>query len=313
MLISHATLLNPSPWNNHCLLTRRNLLTKVKLSGSNLKGDAMNSLHNLKRWVKTTQHPLGMSVRALHTGWREFEIPALYPVYKPLRLLHQTISQLCSETARIMYWTPMFRTRLRHGPQGLGNQLYLFGGMPLVQGNLIMEMGRNCRLSGQTTFSGRWRTQETPMLIIGNNVGISWQTTIAVGSKVILGDNVRMGGRCFLAGYPGHPVDPEARAKGLPDTDNQVGDIILEKDVWLGSGVTVMKGVTIGAGTIVATGSVVSHDLPAGVIAAGMPAKVIKPINSAEQADAIQQAELNKRSADEEKHCVSALTEEDVA
>ncbi|MBN3560859.1 acyltransferase [Aliamphritea spongicola] len=271
----------------------------------------MNTLHNVKRWVKTTRHPLGAAIRGLHTGWREFEVPALSPVYKPLRLLHQALNQLASETARILYWTPMFRTRLRHGPQGLGNQLYLFGGMPLVQGNLIIEMGRHCRLSGQTTFSGRWRSEQTPMLIVGNNVGISWQTTIAVGSKVVLGDNVRMGGRCFLAGYPGHPLDPVARAKGLPDTDDQVGDIILEQDVWLGSGVTVMKGVTIGAGTVVATASVVTHDLPAGVIAGGMPAKVIKAISCPEQAAAEKEALLRKESRTESRE--QLLTEEDVA
>ena len=222
----------------------------------------MNQLHQLKRWVKTSQHPLAISIKNLHSSWRNFEIPALTPVYKPLRLLHLGVCQLCSETARILYWTPMFRTRLRHGPQGLGNNMYLFGGMPLVQGNLIIEAGKGCRISGQTTFSGRWSSQQTPTLIIGNNVGISWQTTIAVGRKVVLGDNVRMGGRCFLAGYPGHPLDAAARAKGLPDTDDQTGDIILQNDVWLGSGVTVMQGVTIGAGSIVATGSVVTHNLP---------------------------------------------------
>jgi acetyltransferase-like isoleucine patch superfamily enzyme len=40
--------------------------------------------------------------------------------------------------------------------------------------------------------------------------------------------------------------------------------------------VTVLKGVRIGKGTVVAAGSVVSRDLPAGVIAGGVPARVIR-------------------------------------
>lgn len=234
----------------------------------------MNRLQQLKQWVKTADHPMAKAIKASHDQLHHFEIPPISLVFKPLRLTHQCVMSGMSTIARVLYWTPMFKTRLNRRCK----RLYLYGGMPLVQGALDISMGDNCRLSGQTTFSGRWSGSDTPQLIIGNNVGIAWQTTIAVGSKVVIGDNVRIAGRGFLAGYPGHPVDPAARAKGLPDTDDQIGEIVLKNDVWLGSGVTVLKGVTIGEGTIVSAGSVVTQDLPAFVIAAGVPAKVIKPL-----------------------------------
>lgn len=241
----------------------------------------MNTVQSLKQWVKAGEHPLARAIKSSHRAVHQFEIPAVRAVYQPLRVGHQVLTNLIANLTRVIYWTPMFKTRL----QGNAPKLYLYGGMPLVQGCLDIKMGRGCRVSGQTTFSGRWSGKDTPQLLIGNNVGIAWQTTIAVGSKVIIGDNVRIAGRGFLAGYPGHPVDPVARAKGLPDTDDQVGDIILEEDVWLGSGVTVMKGVTIGRGTIVAAGSVVTQNLPAYVLAGGVPAKVIKPLLSIGTAD----------------------------
>jgi acetyltransferase-like isoleucine patch superfamily enzyme len=239
----------------------------------------MNTLLKLKQWVKTQDHPLARFIKQIHKAIYAFEIPAFTVLYLPLRLLHGGLNQLISNFARVLYWTPMFKTRLRKNPSRCAKRLNLFGTMPQVLGSLEIEVGNDCRISGQTTFSGRWSSVETPQLIIGDNVGISWQTTIAVGTKVILKDNVRMGGRVFLAGYPGHPLDPSARAKGLPDMDDQVGDIILEEDVWLGSGVTVMRGVTIGRGTIVATGSIVTRNLPSNVIAAGNPAKVLRKLD----------------------------------
>ena len=52
----------------------------------------------------------------------------------------------------------------------------------------------------------------------------------------------------------------------------QVHRLLLEENVWLGANVTVVGGVTIGAG------SVVTKDIPAGVIAAGVPCKIIREI-----------------------------------
>ena len=54
------------------------------------------------------------------------------------------------------------------------------------------------------------------------------------------------------------------------------GDIVLEDDVWIGYGCTILSGVTIGQGAIVAAGSVVTKDVPPYAVVGGVPAKVIK-------------------------------------
>lgn len=52
--------------------------------------------------------------------------------------------------------------------------------------------------------------------------------------------------------------------------------IHIERNVWLGEGVKILPGVTVGENSIIGAGSVVTHDIPANVVAAGVPAKIIR-------------------------------------
>ena len=233
------------------------------------------SIQQTRHWLKTSKNPLAIILFKKLKALRSLEIPApkfasglLYYAYCSLRTMFTSLT-------RIFWWTPLFKGRL----ESFGRGLYLYGGLPFISGPVNIQLGDNCRISGQSTFSGRASTPEPTVLKIGNNIDIGWMTTIAVGRTVLIGDNVRIAGRCLLIGYPGHPIDAEARAAGLPETSDQVGDIILEDDVWLATGVSVMADVRIGRGTVVAAGSVVTRDLPPMVLAAGVPAKVIRSLD----------------------------------
>ena len=71
-----------------------------------------------------------------------------------------------------------------------------------------------------------------------------------------------------------HPIDPEPRRAGWESAE----PISLAGNVWLGGGVIVCPGVTIGQDTVVGAGAVVTRDLPEGVVAAGVPAGVMREI-----------------------------------
>ena len=230
-------------------------------------------LNQTRNWIKAQNDPVAKQLYSILCAIRCIQCPVIPILHRTLYYIHINATGLFSSLLRAVYWTPLFKSRL----DSPAPHLYLYNGMPYVTGPLDMSIGGNCRISGHTTFCGRSNSGKTA-LIIGNNVDISWQTTIAVGRKIVIGDNVRIAGRCCLIGYPGHPLNPVDRANGLPDREEQVGDIILEDNVWLSTNVSVMPGVIIGHGTVVASGSVVTHDLPPNVIAGGMPAKVIREI-----------------------------------
>ena len=110
-------------------------------------------------------------------------------------------------------------------------------------------------------------------ITIGNNFYTNHNGTILDGAKVTFGDNVFIAPNVVFS-TAGHAIDAGQRAKGLeialPIT---VGD-----NVWIGANVSVLPGVSIGSNTIIGAGSVVNKDIPDGVIAAGVPCRVIRRI-----------------------------------
>jgi maltose O-acetyltransferase len=91
--------------------------------------------------------------------------------------------------------------------------------------------------------------------------------TITIGDDVQLGPNVQL-----LT--PTHPLDAEARRAKW----ESASPITIGSNAWLGGGVLVLPGVTIGESTVVGAGAVVTRDLPAGVLAVGNPARVVRSL-----------------------------------
>lgn len=93
-----------------------------------------------------------------------------------------------------------------------------------------------------------------------------------IDGKIHIGEDCNFAPLCFVTAS-NYGIEAGARILDQPKQD---ADIHIGDDVWLGTGVIVLAGVTIGSGTVVAAGSVVTKDLPAGVVAAGVPARVIR-------------------------------------
>ncbi len=234
----------------------------------------MTAAVGLRGWVKGRNSPLARLAYDTARQIAGARLPPIRPLHRALYGLYLGTRGVLAQAARVLWWTPLFISRLETDAPGL----QLSGGMPQVLGPLRLFVGRGCRISGVSTLIGRSGT-DRPTLTIGDNVDIGWQNQIAVGTSVRICDNVRLAGRCMLAGFPGHPIDAADRALGLADTADQIGPIVLECDVWLATGVTVLANVTIGQGTIVAAGSVVTRDLPPFVLAGGIPARVIRRLS----------------------------------
>jgi acetyltransferase-like isoleucine patch superfamily enzyme len=132
---------------------------------------------------------------------------------------------------------------------------------------------------------------------IGDYVLISPGNQIVASERISIGSNTMIASGCYISDSDWH--DTYDRTAEL----DKHSPITLEENVWLGSQVIVGKGVTIGENSIIGAGSVVVSDIPANVIAAGNPAKVVKHLDPArslrKRADLLGDTEALDREVDQ--------------
>ncbi|GIN74497.1 maltose O-acetyltransferase [Bacillus sp. J14TS2] len=110
-------------------------------------------------------------------------------------------------------------------------------------------------------------------IIVGDNFYANTNCTILDCAKVTIGNNVLFGPNVSLY-TPNHAIDADERKEGYEcSLPINIGD-----NVWISGSVTIVPGVTIGDNTIIGAGSVVTKDIPANVVAAGVPCRILRSI-----------------------------------
>lgn len=113
-------------------------------------------------------------------------------------------------------------------------------------------------------------------LHIGKNVFLNAGCKFQDQGGIYIDDGALIGHNAVLATI-NHLEDPSQRG-GMVFQPIHIG-----KNVWLGSNVTILPGVSIGDGAIIAAGAVVTKDVPENMVAAGVPAKVIRQVKIGEK------------------------------
>jgi acetyltransferase-like isoleucine patch superfamily enzyme len=96
---------------------------------------------------------------------------------------------------------------------------------------------------------------------------------------VRIGDNCKIAPNTLIYDNDGHGIRAETRRL---DDAVKAEPIVIDDDVWVGTQCIILKGVRIGKGSTIGAGSIVTHDIPAGVVAAGVPAEVVRRITANE-------------------------------
>ncbi len=133
---------------------------------------------------------------------------------------------------------------------------------------MLAEAGENCYV--EPPLHANWGGRHVHF---GRNVYANFNLTLVDDADIYVGDCVMFGPNVTVA-TAGHPIEPGLRRQAMQYN----AEVRIGSNVWIGAGAVILPGVTIGDDTVVGAGSVVTKDLPAGVVAAGCPCRVLRPI-----------------------------------
>ena len=111
-----------------------------------------------------------------------------------------------------------------------------------------------------------------PDISVGRNVFVNQNCTFYDLGGLDIGDDVLIGPNVSLI-TSGHPLEPSRRR-----AFTIAKPIVIERNVWIAAGATIIGGVTVGENSVVAAGSVVTKSVPPNMLVGGNPARVIRSI-----------------------------------
>lgn len=175
------------------------------------------------------------------------------------------------------------RVRAKALSLGLGRSFAAFGPRAVIEPPFRVSGERRIAVGADVYLgAGSWLQAlgevddgEGPAVVIGDGTKVSGLCTISAVRRVVLGRSVLLARGVYLSdhshafGAPGVPILDQGLDRVAPV---EVGD-----GAWLGEHVVVCPGVTIGAGAVVGANSVVTADIPPATVAAGAPARVLRP------------------------------------
>lgn len=108
---------------------------------------------------------------------------------------------------------------------------------------------------------------------VGLNVFINQNCTLYDLGGITIADDVMIGPNVNII-TSGHPLDPSQRRSVTAKR------IVIERNVWIAAGATIIGGVTVGENSVVAAGSVVTKDVPPNTLTGGNPARLIRTVSA---------------------------------
>lgn len=144
----------------------------------------------------------------------------------------------------------------------------------LTDSEIILGKGARLVVGSNSVLKGRFSIGSYATVEIGDYLNVTNNLYIRAveGKRVLIGNDCLIASDVTIRTNDGHPIYDTNSGVRI----NMSQDVVIGNHVWLGDEVAVLKGVSIGEGSIVAMRSVVTKNIESKVIAAGIPAKVVR-------------------------------------
>lgn len=144
-----------------------------------------------------------------------------------------------------------------------------------------ISIGESCYFAAGFYITS-WDKGSKSEIVIGNNCFLGGDNHITSINKVVIGDNF-LSGKWVTITDNSHGDTNNKELMGIHPSLRPViskGAVVIGNNVWVGDKVTILPGVNIGDGAVIAANAVVVKDVPAYSVVAGVPAKIVKNLNS---------------------------------
>jgi galactoside O-acetyltransferase len=148
---------------------------------------------------------------------------------------------------------------------------------------MFAEIGESCHI--ETPLHANWGCH---YVHFGSGIYCNSNLTLVDDAEIYVGDDCMFAPNVVIA-TAGHPILPILRSHNYEYSV----PVRIGKNVWIGSGVQVLPGATIGDNSVIGAGSVVTGDIPANVIALGVPCRVFREIGERDRQYFFRDRELD--------------------
>ena len=159
-------------------------------------------------------------------------------------------------------------TRLRYPRITFGSRCDVRSGAQfrVVRGAEV-RFGSGCVLDHGFTLESSGRLEVGDRTVFGHHCTVAVDRSVNIGANCLFGE---------FTSIRDHDHAFEGSAAAILDQGRSTAPVTIGNDVWVGAKATITRGVTIGPGAVVGAHAVVTRDLPAGCVAVGVPARVIR-------------------------------------
>ena len=159
-------------------------------------------------------------------------------------------------------------TRIRHPRVAFGPLCDVRRGARFaVTRGADVRFGAGCVLDYGFTLESMGRLEVGERTVFGHHCTVAAESSVVIGSDCLFGELVSVRDHDHAFDRPDIEILHQGRS---------IAPVVIGDDVWVGGKATITRGVTIGDGAVVGAHAVVTHDLPAGCVSVGVPARIVR-------------------------------------